>query len=372
VLNTKPRYALDFFAGSGLAAEGLSPYFKVIWANDISKKKAATYIANHPRKTFHLQDITEITGDQLPKAELSWASFPCQDLSLAGNLMGINNSRSGLVWQWIRVMDEMATRPPVLVAENVVGFLSAAKGAHYLAVHQALFERGYHLGAVVLDASCWVPQSRPRVFLIGVSAKLEGSLKFAGDGPNWCHDRAIQRVARLVDEFIWWKVPKPICNSKSLEDLIDFKNGLLSVERSQKNIDLIPSQHLKKLFSLKGEDIRVFPGYKRTRNGRQVLELRFDGKAGCLRTPGGGSSRQFLVFFENGVLKTRLLSVRETARLMGARESYKIAGSYNDGYRAMGDAVVVPVVRYLAKNLLAPLADEVRNERSKKIARKIR
>jgi DNA (cytosine-5)-methyltransferase 1 len=101
----------------------------------------------------------------------------------------------------------------------------------------------------------------------------------------------------------------------------------------------------------------VFPGYKRTRNGHQVLELRFDNIAGCLRTPGGGSSRQLLVIYSDGLFKTRLLTVREAARLMGVRESYRIEGSYNDGYKAMGDAVAVPVVRYLARHLLAPLSE---------------
>ena len=86
------------------------------------------------------------------------------------------------------------------------------------------------------------------------------------------------------------------------------------------------------------------------------MELRFDGVAGCLRTPQGGSSRLFLVIKENDSVKTCLLTVREAAALMGAHKTYKIPGTYNDGYRAMGDAVAVPVSRYLAETLLSPLA----------------
>jgi DNA (cytosine-5)-methyltransferase 1 len=100
----------------------------------------------------------------------------------------------------------------------------------------------------------------------------------------------------------------------------------------------------------------VFPGYKRIRNGKQVLELRFDNVAGCLRTPQGGSSRQFLVIHRDSGFETRLLTVGETARLMGVRDSYRLEGTYNDSYKAMGDAVAVPVVRHLARHLLAPLA----------------
>ena len=128
-------------------------------------------------------------------------------------------------------------------------------------------------------------------------------------------------------------------------------------EKTAHNLALIPPHHSRRLKNTVAAGLlRVVPGYKRTRNGRQTLELRFDGIAGCLRTPEGGSSRQLLVLADKQCLSTRLLSVREAARLMGARKTYKIPGGYNDGYRAMGDAVAVPVVRHLARTLLHPLA----------------
>jgi hypothetical protein len=71
----------------------------------------------------------------------------------------------------------------------------------------------------------------------------------------------------------------------------------------------------------------VAPGYKRIRFGRQVLELRFDGVAGCRRTARGGSSRQVLVLRRERSLQTRRLTVREAARRMGAPETYQIPGS---------------------------------------------
>ena len=104
--SSKPA-ALEFFAGSGLVTEGLSEHFDTIWANDICPKKASVFRANHPHCPLEVRSVTEIRGGDLPDACLSWASFPCQDLSLAGNIGGIRSSRSGLVWQWLRVMDEM-------------------------------------------------------------------------------------------------------------------------------------------------------------------------------------------------------------------------------------------------------------------------
>jgi DNA (cytosine-5)-methyltransferase 1 len=108
--------------------------------------------------------------------------------------------------------------------------------------------------------------------------------------------------------------------------------------------------------AMRAEKFFAGTGYRRTRSGVQRLELRFDGVAGCLRTPNGGSSRQIALLGEGGKLRSRLMTVRECARLMGAPDSYRVPGTYNDGYRAMGDAVAVPVTRWLARHLLAPLA----------------
>lgn len=107
---------------------------------------------------------------------------------------------------------------------------------------------------------------------------------------------------------------------------------------------------------LEESSLKVVPGYKRTRKSKQVLELRFDDVAGCLRTPEGSSSRQLLVIRQGDSWRTRLLSPREAARLMGAPENYQLPGSANDGYKAMGDAVAAPVAAHLAKHLLLPLA----------------
>lgn len=347
----KPAF-LEFFAGSGLVAHALQSYFKAAWANDICEKKAAVYKANHGKKHFHLGSIADITGGDLPDAKLSWASFPCQDLSLAGLTAGIHGERSGLVWQWLRIIDEMPNRPLLLVAENVTGLISVDNGSHYRILHEALRSRGYKVGAVVLDAVHWVPHSRPRVFVIAVQNDVVIPDALLADGPNWLHPSFVVKVAKNMDGWLWWNLPEPFKRKKDLADLIEWDAQCDEKKNADRNLRLIPEHHKKKLGQA---DVTVAPGYKRTRNNEQVLELRFDGVAGCLRTPKGGSSRQFVVLKRNGKLFTRLLTIRETARLMGAPESFKLPGTYNDGYKAMGDAVAVPVARYLAKHLLAHL-----------------
>lgn len=106
--------------------------------------------------------------------------------------------------------------------------------------------------------------------------------------------------------------------------------------------------------------VKVGTIYRRTRQGVQRAEVRFDGVAGCLRTPGGGSSRQTIMVVDGPLIRTRLLSPREAARLMGLKDTYKLPGRYNDAYHLAGDGVVAPVVSHLAKNILTPVVDAIR------------
>lgn len=349
---SRPEF-LEFFAGSGLVTHAMKSYFKAVWANDNSEKKADVYHANHGKGHFHLGSIDDVKGDTLPPATLSWASFPCQDLSLAGMTAGIHAKRSGLVWQWLRIMEEMATCPPLLVAENVTGLVSHSKGEHYRHLHEALRSRGYKVGAVVLNAVHWVPQSRQRVFVIAVRNDIEIPAELQSGSPTWMHPDMMVNAAKGLEDWIWWNLPEPPPRKQDLSDIVEWDAPCDPPDKAKRNISLISERHMKEL---NRSGVQVAPGYKRIRNKQQYLEIRFDNVAGCLRTPVGGSSRQVLVLNKNGKLATRLLTVRETARLMGAPETYKLPGSYNDGYKAMGDAVAVPVAKYLAKHLLSPLA----------------
>lgn len=345
---------LDFFAGSGLVTEALRCDFTCAWANDNSRKKADVYRLNHGQEHFDTRSIVDVRGAQVPSAALSWASFPCQDLSLAGNLDGIRGERSGMVWQWLRVMQEMGQRrPPVIAIENVAGLVSAGKGEYYRTLHRALGEMGYKAGAMILDAVEWIPHSRPRVFVVAVPAELPIDA-FVDAGPNWLHPESVQVARRGLPYWVWWKLPKPPPRTSRLEDLVEWDAEHDDEPRTKRNLALIADKHQTQLLKELANGFRVAPGYRRTR-ARQVLELRFDGVAGCLRTPEGGSSRQFLVMKKDGRLVTRLITICEAARLMGAPESYRLPERYNDAYAALGDAVAVPPVRYLGTHLLAPL-----------------
>lgn len=345
----------EFFAGSGLVAYGLKGMFSPVWSNDISERKAAVYNANFAGKHFSLGDIKSVSGDNLPTAHLSWASFPCQDLSLAGNQKGIFAERSGLVWEWLRVFDELKEKPKIIALENVSGLLSSNDGENYRSLHNALTQRGYKCGAICLNASVFVPQSRPRVFIIAVKKEVTIPSCLVGNGPCWLHNSAAIKLGNELENWVWWKAKKPSKRNSSIQDILD----LNATYDKDDVLRLVPEKGMKTLNSY---DRVVATGYRRTRNGSQQLELRFDGVAGCLRTPGGGSSKQYVVVRENGQNHARLLTVREAARLMGAPDSFMLPGTYNDGYYAMGDAVALPVAKFIGERILLPLAEVAYHE----------
>lgn len=360
----------EFFAGVGMAREGLDDDWQCIWANDFDPKKAETYKRNFGEAELVVEDISRIRHSDLPKgAILAWASFPCQDLSLAGNGGGITAGRSGTFWAFWNIMKDMTNqgaRPPIIVLENVVGLL---KPENFTALCEALASLGLQYGALLIDAKRFLPQSRPRVFVVAVDASLDCRKFYSTDRPEseWINE-SVQNAFNALPESLktrwrWWNLPGYTGEVQSVDQIIeenpagvdwnsdDETERLLAMMSDINRRKVIERLHLGK------RSIGFL--YKRTRNGKQRAEVRFDGIAGCLRTPKGGSSRQSVVIIENGKVRTRLLSPKELARLMGVPERFVLPNEYNDAYMAMGDGVAVPCVSWLSKKLLVPLAKTI-------------
>jgi len=98
---------IDFFAGSGLVTQGAKHACTPVWSNDIFPKKSVIYTANHGTDHFHLGPIELVRGNEIPPGDIVWASFPCQDLSLAGKMGGLAASHSGFLWEWFRFLDKL-------------------------------------------------------------------------------------------------------------------------------------------------------------------------------------------------------------------------------------------------------------------------
>ncbi|MDP3061811.1 MAG: DNA mismatch endonuclease Vsr, partial [Chloroflexota bacterium] len=167
------RTVLEFFAGIGLMRMGLEKHgWRVVFANDIDPLKHEMYRTQYPDtdEPFVLGDVHLLDTSKVPTATLATASFPCNDLSVAGSRDGLSGKQSSAFWGFMRVLEEMGSRrPPLVIVENVVGFLRSHRGADLREALLALNHLGYGVDAFILDAASFVPQSRERLFVIGVS-----------------------------------------------------------------------------------------------------------------------------------------------------------------------------------------------------------
>lgn len=361
----------EFFSGGGMARIGLGESWNCLFSNDFDEKKVAAYRANFsPAEELHHGDVEKVTTKQLAgNASLAWASFPCQDLSLAGNGKGLAGNRSGVFWSFWKLMQELhgeKRRPPIIALENVSGLITSHKGQDLTNLVDALVSAGYQVGALSVDGSLFTAQSRPRLFIIAVSNDVEipRDLILASPHPLW-HPQKLRDVinkmpSNLKKSWVWWDLPVPDEAPPHILDIIESEPVGVSwhtPDVTTKILDMMSPVHIAKIAAAKAEgNLVVGTAYKRTRNGIQCAEVRFDGKSGCLRTPSGGSSRQIVVVVNGDSVRTRLISPRETARLMGLPEHYCLPTKYNDTYHLTGDGVVVPVVSWLSTHIFTPLA----------------
>ena len=371
--STKTFY--EFFSGGGMARAGLGDAWHCLFANDISEKKAASYSANWGDAHLVVDDVYRLRTEDIPgQADLAWGSFPCQDLSLAGAGAGLVGERSGSFWgfwQLMQRLNKQNRKPHTVVLENVYGALTSHAGKDFETIVRAVANEGYDVGAMVIDAVHFVPQSRPRLFIIGVDSALSRSIglqdSVVADGPNpaWHPAALIKAYNRLAENektnWRWWNMAAPALRVRTLDDIIEREPQGVDWHTSAETahiLDMMTPIHRRKILGAqKAGCLKVGTIYRRTREGVQRAEVRFDGVSGCLRTPTGGSSRQTVIVVEGARIRTRLLSPREAARLMGLDDSYQLPLRYNDAYHLAGDGVVVPVVDHLARYLLMPLAE---------------
>ncbi|MFY9969835.1 MAG: DNA cytosine methyltransferase [Roseiarcus sp.] len=372
---------VEFFAGGGMARAGLGDGWHCLFANDFDAMKVSTYKANWGAGDIKLADVANLTLADLPGtvADLAWASFPCQDLSLAGGYRGLGReqdnakTRSGTFWPFwklVRSLIQAGRAPRAIVLENVYGCLTSHGGKDFAAIAAALSDAEYQFGAAVINAAHFVPQSRPRVFFIAVSkdAKIPSSLIAEEPIAPWHPGALIEAFDGMTSKakrrWVWWRIAEPVARRSTLADLFETTpTGVKwhSAADTEYLLELMtPLNRRKVAEAMKSGRRRIGTVYRRTRPDetgvkRQRAEIRFDDVAGCLRTPAGGSSRQTIIVVEGKRVRSRLLSTREAARLMGLRDDYLLPERYNDAYHVCGDGVCAPVVRHVAAHLLEPL-----------------
>lgn len=358
----------EFFAGIGLMRIGLEQAgWQIAFANDIDEDKCRMYRSHFGESAeLIMGDIHQLDEQSVPTVALATASFPCNDLSLAGSRKGLAGAHSSAFWGFMEVLKKLGSRkPPIVLLENVTGFLTSHDGDDFRSALLALNALGYSVDAFIIDAARFVPQSRQRLFVVGVQGSSPTALR---ETPTFFESEA--RPAALADFILWnpeidWSLrplpplPVPNCRIEQiLEDLPLNHQVWWSRERCDYLLNQMSPKHRSLADSMiNGKRTTYGTVFRRVRNGKSMAELRTDGTAGCLRTPRGGSGRQILVAGGNGRFSVRLLTPRECARLMGANE-FVIDVPPNQALFGFGDAVCVPVIEWIARNYLNPVFDE--------------
>ncbi|MGW1271145.1 DNA cytosine methyltransferase [Streptomyces sp. NPDC002491] len=378
-----PFEVAEFFAGIGLARLGLERggSFKVTWANDLDAQKHDMYKGHFADATEHyvLRDIREIASDIRSElapgpVDLAWASFPCTDLSLAGGRSGLAGKHSSTFWDFTDVIEAMGERdgkkPAVIALENVNGFATSHNGADMKAAIERLNTLGYWADVVTLDGRRFVPQSRPRLFVV---AGREDLPKPAVDDrrdtalrPAWLDrvldDKDLTTYRTQLDE-------PPALRTTGWTDLVDADDDRdvewwddNRVAHFESQLSDLNKARVEKLSSEPEASYRT--AYRRTRNGVPAWEIREDDVAGCLRTARGGSSKQAVVRMQkNERMRVRWMTAREYAKLMGA-PGYILPSKRNQAIMGFGDAVCVDAVAWLTEHYLKMLLENHRKRES--------
>lgn len=356
--------AAEFYAGIGLVRLALERAgWSIVYANDNSRFKRAMYRTNFPEGQLDSRDVREVKGCDVPTVELATASFPCIDLSLAGKRRGLAGEHSGLFWEFSRVIDEMGSRRPrYVLIENVPSFVTSKQGADLRAAVLRLNGLGYTCDFLVADAKSHVPQSRKRLFIVGLLGGIEADSVEQSD--STLRTPALTRFIACNPDLrlITLPIPPPPAAPQSLASV---------VERLGESDERWWDAGRKRRFEASLSDLnrerlgrmmdRSTPKwattYRRTRQGQSVWEIRSDEVAGCLRTSSGGSSKQALVEAARGQVRVRWMTPLEYARLQGAG-NYRVPESVTESQAlsGFGDAVCVPAMEWVVRSCLNPIA----------------
>lgn len=356
----------EFFAGIGLVREAIEPLgWECVFANDIADDKAAMYGARFGLRDYVVDDVRRLSVHALPaEIDLATASFPCIDLSLAGNRAGLAGKHSGTIWPFLDLLTARSRQgkpPAAVLLENVTGFLSSRGGRDLTAVCGRLGGLGYVVDLAVVNARWFTPQSRPRLFVLAVRSGSSAAAAAARVSPAAIETRIRPRAVRRFQgshprlPFVELPLPEPPQSaphglSSLLEAVPPDDARWWPEERTEALLANMAAAHRHRVEELAaGQRNGVATMFRRRRHGRTVGEVRSDDIAGCLRTPQGGSSVQFLVDCRSGKPRIRPLTGREYARLQGAAD-FPIDVGDRQAQMGFGDAVCVPAVRWLVQH----------------------
>jgi DNA (cytosine-5)-methyltransferase 1 len=337
---------VDLFAGIG----GMRLPFeeaggRCVFTSEWDPYANRTYVENFGAHAIH-GDITRIDADEIPDHDLLLAGFPCQPFSIAGvskkNALGrkhgfADETQGTLFFDVARILERK--RPRAFVLENVKNLLGHDRGRTFGVISRTLREElGYHVTHRVIDGANFVPQHRERIIIIGFREPV---------GFDWSILRLQGANRHTMREVLH--------RTDGNEPELPWDAGRFFDHRRRRPLDrytLTPHlwrylQEYKKRhrdrgngfgFGLVGpDDVARTLSARYYKDGSEILVIQ-----GARRPP-------------------RRLTPRECARLMGFPDTFRIPVSVSDtrAYQQFGNAVVVPLMREVARAIKPFLGEQV-------------
>lgn len=307
------------FAGVGGIELGFQKAgFTPIFANEIDEKASITYRLNHSHELI-TKDINLLASKELPKIDVLTGGFPCQAFSVAGYQKGFKDPRGNVFWEIVRLLEDK--KPEIVFLENVKNLGSHDKGKTFRVIREALEAVGYHVKFEVLNSDGYggVPQNRERIYIVGFKSKIY-SKRF---------------------EF-----PDKIKKKPLLFDFIDFESKVDPVFYYD---DRYMAKELRK--SMK----RIDTVYQWRRH--YVRENKSGVCPTLTANMGTGGHNVPLILTKHGIRK---LTPKECFNLMGFPKAFKLPKdmAISHLYKQAGNAVVVPVIERIARNILASVNNQ--------------
>ena len=286
---------------------------EIIWANDLFADAVDTY-RNNLGSHITLEDITSICASNIPDCDMIIGGFPCQGFSVANTKRSEDDERNQLYKQFLRLAE--AKKPKFFLAENVKGIMSLGKGKVLEMIINDFRDIGYNVEAKLLNAADFgVPQSRQRVFIVGVRNDIDFSFKY----PRETHNEE---------------------GSNDLEKWVTVGKALSSVPCPDKPNDLPNHEYSK--YKLR------FNGYigHRTINPEKpapTVTARGDDKGGVVVLHHPSNERR--------------MSCRELAVVQSFPLDYAFSGTRSSVYRQIGNAVPPLLAYAMAKQFNASVEE---------------
>ena len=328
---------IDLFAGIGGLRRGFEDYGECVFTSEWDKYSRQTYLANYDCGHEVRGDITKVPLDEIPPHDLLLAGFPCQPFSIAGvskkNALKrphgfLDQTQGTLFFNVAKIIQHH--KPRAFLLENVKNLVNHDKGRTFEVIYHTLtHELGYQVHWKVINSKAFVPQQRERIFIVGF--RESNSFTF--------------------DDF---ELPA-LLDGPKLGSILHPENGTeeLDPPYTRGNIGSVADK-----YTLTDHLWNYLQDYaakhKAAGNGFGFGLVGPDDVARTLSARYYKDGSEILV--QQKGKNPRRLTPRECSRLMGfdapGGNDFVIPVSDTQAYRQFGNAVVVPVVKAVARHML--------------------